>query len=207
VVKAGESLRYYQARLADTRITSPFDGLVVRRSRESGDIVVPGSEILKIISTGQMWVSAWVDETAMSVLATGQPARVVFRSEPDKACRGTVTRMAPLTDRETREFLVDVTVGELPATWAVGQRAEVYIETGRKDQALLVPPQALIWQKGQPGLFVDHAGRAQWRTVTLGLRGAEAVEVTQGLAAGERAIWPRASKGKGLVAGRAVSKP
>jgi HlyD family secretion protein len=207
VVKAEETLRYYQARLADTRIISPFDGLVIRRNRESGDIVVPGSEILKVISTEQMWVSAWVDETAMSALTTGQWARVVFRSDPDQAYRGTLTRIAPLADRETREFLVDVTVQELPATWAVGQRAEIYIRTGQKDQALLVPPQALVWRKGQPGLFVDHAGHAQWRNVTLGLRGTEAVEVVKRLAVGERVIWPRDPKGTGLVEGRAVSKP
>ena len=101
VVKAGETLRYYQERMSDTRITSPFDGLVIRRSREPGDIVVPGGEILKIIATGQMWVSAWVDETAMYALATGQPVRVVFRSDPDKSHSGTVTRMAPLADRKS----------------------------------------------------------------------------------------------------------
>lgn len=207
VLKAEETLRYYQERLADTRITSPFDGLVLRRSREAGDIAVPGSEILKIISTDQMWVSAWVDETAMSVLSTGQVTRVVFRSEPDKSYNGIVTRISPLADQETREFLVDVTVKDLPATWAVGQRAEIYIRTGRKDAALLAPAQAVVWRKGQPGLFVDHAGRAQWRSVTLGLRGGESVEVTSGLALGERIIWPRDSKGTGLVEGRAVSKP
>ena len=206
-IKAEETRRYYQERLADTRITSPFDGLVVRRSREPGDIVVPGSEILKIIATEQMWVSAWVDETAMSALAAGQSARVVFRSEPGKAYSGTVTRMAPLADRETREFLVDVTVKNLPAKWAIGQRAEVYIQTARKDEALLVPQQALLWRKGQPGLFVDHAGHAQWRSVALGLRGAETVEVAKGISVGERVIWPRDPKAAALTEGRAVSKP
>jgi RND family efflux transporter MFP subunit len=207
VVKAEESLRYFEERLANSRITSPFNGLVVRRSREPGDIVVPGSEILKIIAPGEMWVSAWVDETAMSALATGQPARVVFRSEPDKSYRGTVTRIAPLVDRETREFLADVTVGGLPATWAVGQRAEVYIRTGQKNEALLVPLQALVWKKGQPGLFVDQDGHARFRTVNLGLRGADSMEVVTGLSAGERVIWPRDPKGAGLVEGRSVSKP
>lgn len=207
VIKSEESLRYYQERLTDTKIVSPFDGLVVRRSRESGDIVVPGSEILKIVSTQQMWVSAWVDETTMPALATGQSARVVFRSEPDNACRGVVARLAPIADRETREFLVDVTVKELPSIWAVGQRAEVNIQTGRKDEALLAPQQALVWRKGQPGLFVDHAGHAQWRNVTLGLRGTDTIEIIKGITAGERVIWPKNPKGTGLVEGRAVSKP
>ena len=205
VVKAEETLRYYQERLADTKITSPFNGLVVRRSRERGDVVVPGSEILQIISIEQMWVSAWVDETAMASLATEQPARVIFRSEPDKPYSGTVTRMAPLADRETHEFLVDVMVKELPKTWAVGQRAEVYIQTAKKDQSLLVPQAAIVWKNGKPGLFVSDAGHAKWRSITLGLRGMESVEVVKGLSAGEIVIWLHDPKDGSLTEGRAIA--
>lgn len=206
-VTAEESLRYYQERMGDTRITSPFDGLVIGRNREPGDVVVPGSPILDVVSTEQMWVSAWVDETAMGSLAVGQPARVVFRSEPGKSYDGSVTRLAPLADRETREFLVDVTVKNLPRTWAVGQRAEVYVQTARKDSALLVPPRAILWQKGQAGVFVNHGGRASWRDVSIGLRGAKAVEVTRGLAAGDNVIWLSNPTDSPLTEGRAVRSP
>ena len=67
----------------------------------------------------------------------GQPVRVVFRSEPNVDYRGTVVRIGRETDPETREFLVDVQPTNLPEQWSVGQRAEVYIETLRKSQAVL----------------------------------------------------------------------
>jgi HlyD family secretion protein len=204
VAKAEETLRYYQERLVDTKINSPFDGLVVRRSREPGDIAVPGSEILQLISTEQMWISAWVDETAMSSLSVGQPARVVFRSDPNRPCSGTVARMAPLADRETREFRVDIAVEELPKSWALGQRAEAYIQTATKDQATLVPVAAITWQKGKPGLFVSSGGHAQWRNLSLGLRGSGSVEVIKGVSAGEQVIWLRDLKESPLTEGRAV---
>jgi HlyD family secretion protein len=204
VLKAEESLRFDQERLADTKIPSPFDGLVIRRSRAPGDIVVPGSPILQIISTDEMWVSVWVDESAMGSLLVGQRARVVFRSQPDMSRAGTVARMAPLADRETREVLVDVTVKDLPKTWAVGQRAEVYIQTASKDDALLVPQRAIVWQKGRPGLFVSDAGHARWRSVTLGLRGVDNVEVRDGLKQGEMVIWLADPKAGSLSGGRAV---
>jgi len=204
VLKAEEGLRYYQERLTDTKITSPFDALVIRRTREPGDIVVPGTPILQVISTDQMWVSAWVDESALPSLAVGQPARVVFRSEPGTPYAGAVTRLAPLADRETREFVVDVTVKDLPKSWAVGQRAEVYIRTAAREEALVVPQRAIVWDKGRPGLFVSDAGRAAWRNVTLGLRGSEVVEVTAGLSPGEVVIWRRDPGNAPLAAGRAV---
>jgi HlyD family secretion protein len=113
--------------------------------------------------------------------------------------------MAPLADRETREFVVDVEMKELPKSWIVGQRAEVYIETAKKDQALLIPPGAIVWENGKPGVFVSDAGHARWRSITLGLRGTKGVEVTEGVAAGDLVVWMRDPKGEALAEGRAVT--
>jgi HlyD family secretion protein len=188
VIKAEESLRYYQERLADTKIVAPFDGLVVRRSRDPGDIVVPGTAILDVISTAELWVSAWVDETAMGRLDVSQPARIVFRSAPDTSLPGKVVRLAPQTDRETREFLVDVGVNQLPKVWAVGQRADVYIETARHTDVLTIPQRLVSWRDGKAGVMVDDAGKAQWQKVSLGLRGVDNVEIMEGITLGQVVI-------------------
>lgn len=189
-VTAEKTLLYHEARLADTQLLSPFDGLIVRRDRDPGDVVVPGSSVLRVISTNELWISAWVDETAMGGLSTGQKARVVFRSEPMKSYSGEVARLGREADRETREFIVDVRVQELPLNWAVGQRGEVYIETARKSDALLIPKSSLVWRDGNPGVFTAASGKARWKAVTLGLAGAEKVEVLQGLEEGEQVVRP-----------------
>ncbi|HCE46705.1 MAG TPA: efflux RND transporter periplasmic adaptor subunit [Lentisphaeria bacterium] len=186
--KAESSLRYFQERLADTKLCAPFDGLVLRRNREPGDVVVPGSSILDIISTAQLWVSAWVDETAMGLLALDQPARILFRSSPETPLKGRVARLSPKTDSETREFLVDVVANQLPKIWAVGQRAEVYIEAGRRDGVLALPQKLIVWRDGQPYVMIDNEGKARWQKVSLGLRGRENVEITDGLSEGQIVI-------------------
>jgi len=203
LVKAEATLKYYEEKLADTRIFAPFDGLIIRRERDQGAVVVPGSSIMQIISTEQLWVSAWVDESSMDALAIEQPARIVLRSSPDKSYKGTVARISPLADRETREFLVDVLIKELPKTWAVGQRAEVYIQTASKENALLVPPNAIVWQKGKPGLFINNGGHAKWMNVEIGLQGKESVEIRNGLKAGDVVIWQRDAK-KAITENRVV---
>ena len=142
--------------------------------------MVPGASIFLLVSLKEMWISAWVDESAMDGLAPGQPARVVFRSKPQKEYRGKVTRLGQEVDRETREFRVDVGVDSLPKNWGVGQRAEVYIETGRKSAVTNVPLQAIVWRKGKAGVYVANNGRAHWREVSLGLRGLDKVEITKG---------------------------
>jgi len=187
-IMAEKNLAFQHERLGFSRILSPYDGLITRRDRDPGGVVVPGASILQLVSTDEIWVSAWVDETASAGLAVGQQVRVVFRSEPKKSFVGEVARLGRETDRETREFLVDVRVRELPANWTLGQRAEVFIETGHKAQAVALPQHFLQWRGGMPGVFVADHGRAEWRDVTLGLRGRDTVEVAGGLAAGDVVI-------------------
>ena len=191
---AEKTLLYQKEHLAFTEMRSPYDGLVTRRDRDPGGIVVPGASILQLVATNEIWVSAWVDETAMTGLKAGQPARIVFRSEPGKSCAGEVARLGREADRETREFVVDVRVKELPANWTIGQRAEVFIETGRQSGVVAIPQAYLLWRDGKPGVFVNDHGKARWRDVTLGLRGRDTVEVPQGLSAGDSVCKPREQK-------------
>ena len=148
---AEKQLAYQQELLADTLIPAPFSGLVIKRNHDPGDVVTPGASILDLVDTNEVWVSAWVDETAMAPLKTNQPARVAFRSEPGKAYAGWVARLGRQTDHETQEFVVDVRLRKSPANWTIGQRAEVYIETGCAADALVLPAKFLVWQKPAAG--------------------------------------------------------
>lgn len=207
VAAAEKNLDYQRERLTFTRIVSPYAGLITRRDRDPGGVVVPGSSLLQLVSTNELWVSAWVDETAAAALTVGQPARVVFRSAPERSYPGEVARLGRETDRETREFLVDVRVRELPPNWTIGQRAEVFIETGRRSDALALPARFLRWREGRPGVFVAQNGKAVWRDVTLGLRGPDTVEIAQGLAAGDRVILPAAPPPATLQSGQRIKRP
>lgn len=188
VVTAQKTLQYHQALLLDANIISPFEGFVIRRDKEVGDVVVPGASVLQLISTQEMWISAWVDESAMADLSVGQPARIVFRSEPGKPYAGKVVRMGLEADRETREFLVDVHIVTLPKNWAVGQRAEAYIETARKTGVLTIPNRMVLWQNGKPGVYMALGGKAVWRNIELGIQGIEQVEVIKGLSPSDAII-------------------
>ncbi|QDU21765.1 efflux RND transporter periplasmic adaptor subunit [Urbifossiella limnaea] len=206
IVTAEKTLGFRRSRFEDAVIRAPFDAVVVRRDRNVGDVVVPGSSILAVVATNELWVSAWVDESAMAAVRPIQPARVVFRSHPDQPLPGTVVRTGRETDRETREFLVDVAPAKLPEDWSIGQRAEVYIETARKRAAAVIPPDYLVWRDRRPLVFVESRGRAERRAVTVGLRGRDAVEVLDGVAAGETVVAP-ARAGTELTDGQRVHNP
>ena len=207
ILTAERTLAYHQARLTDTRLEAPFDGLIVKRHRDPGDVAVPGSAVLSLIATDVIWVSAWVDETEMVRLASGQKAEVVFRSEPDHVYQGEVLRLGREADRETREFVVDVQVLSLPEVWAVGQRAEVYIETDHKEICTVLPQTLILWKEGQPGVFMEADGKATWRPLSLGLKGKTMVEILEGASPGDGVITPLLPKTSSLAEGRRVKMP
>jgi HlyD family secretion protein len=197
-------LEFQQTRLHDTTIESPFDAMVVRRDRETGDVVTAGSSVLQLVSTNQMWIKTWVDETELARLAEGQKARVVFRSEPGVEYQGVVARVGREADRETREIVVDVSVEKQPINWAVGQRAEAYIQVDRRDTVMTIPSWMLLVRNGKTGVFVYDDGKAKWREIALGLSGRENVEVTSGLSLGDIVVSLVTKSSESLKDGRRI---
>ena len=206
MIVAQRRLDFEKTKLQDSQIKAPFDGLIVSRDRDPGDVVVPGSSVLMLISTQQLWINAWVDETEMSALNPGQKARVIFRSEAESPLSGKLVRLGKETDRETREFIVDVEVLELPNNWAVGQRAEVYIETQQKSNVILIPGRFVSSSDGETGVFVNDNGIVAWQPVELGLHGREFVEVVSGIETGQVVI-STSNPGQPLRSGQRIAKP
>ena len=181
-------INYYQSKLAETRLLAPFDGLVVRRNREQGSIVNPGVSIMDMIDTSEIWASVWVDEAAISILNPGQKAQVVFRSLPAMRFPGKVRRTSRETDRETREYRVDIAIDRLPQNWAVGQRLEVYIEAGQKKNCVAVPTSLIRWRENTPVIFAEEGGKIAERELKIGIQTKDKTEVISGLSENDRVI-------------------
>jgi len=196
IIEAEKLLELRKSQLDDCRIRAPFDGIITNRDRDPGDIVIPGSAILSLISTNILWIKAWVGETSLTKIKVGQPARIIFRSDPDHVYSGKVARIAIKVDIETREFIVDVSVSKLPLNWAIGQRAEVYIETAKKDNVLCIPGKYIKWENNIPGVYVDDNGYSLWNSVKTGLHNGNFIEIVKGLHKGENIVNPNNLKTK-----------
>ena len=204
--EASQILTLNKEQLEDAQIRAPFDGKIVKRERDPGNIIVPGTSILSMVSTDVLWIRAWVDETALSKIKVGQPSRIVFRSDPKNEYPGKVARIGSEVDRETREFIVDVFVNKLPTNWAIGQRAEVFIKAGEKENTLTIPETMVQWRDHAPGVFVNQSGKAIWTPVEIGLQGGGKVEILKGLSADDSVVRPLTAK-KHLTPGTRIKIP
>lgn len=174
-----------EARLAQARIVAPDDGVVTRRPALMGTVVQPGQEMVRMIRDGRLELNARVPELQLARVRPGQAVRVLHG---DREIAASVRAVAPTVAPETRLGTVYVALppgsGLLPGMFA---RAE--IATG-ETEVVAVPLEALVVREGEPAVFVlaEGADRVALRPIATGARREGMVEVTRGLAPGERVV-------------------
>ena len=204
IAAAARRLDRARAEFDRTIVHSPFDGVVIRRERQVGDVAVPGAAVLSLAATDTVWASVWVDETYLGSLSVGLPARIVLRSEPERTLRGSVARIGSEVDRETRELLVDVAFDAAPETLVFGQRVDLWIELARASNVLCVPSGSITHIGEREGVFVSDGSRASFRPVEFGRRGRDLVEVVRGVSEGDVVLDLFSGRAKTLVDGQRI---
>ncbi len=179
-----------EAQIQETIVRAPFDGIVVSRDRNQGDLATPGAPIVQLVDPATAVLTARFDESAMAVIHPGQAASLRFVSAPDNAITGRVLRLGRQVDTETREFTVDIVPDELPANWAIGQRGTAVVIVTTLSRAFAVPDQAIARRDGKPGVWLVVDGRARWHAVELGRAGSHVVEIRDGIAEGATILAP-----------------
>lgn len=188
LVKHQAQIAYYKAKLCETRLTAPFEALIVRRNREQGAIVNPGVSIMDIVDSSTIWASVWVDETQIAQLKNGLDADVIFRTLPKQRFAGRICRLWRETDRETREYKVDIALDKLPPNWTLGQRLEVFIKVSAPKECVNIPANLISWKNNQPFVLVISNGKITARPVKPGIRSKGKAEILSGLQAGDQIV-------------------
>ncbi len=111
-----------RAALAETRLAAPFDGVVVSRQVEPGQLTRPGSTLLEIEDLGRLEVSFRVKDRDVPGLVEGAPVTVVVDALGQDGLTASIIRVIPSGDPETHEFRVEASLpaadGVLPGMFA-----------------------------------------------------------------------------------------
>lgn len=191
-----------RARLTQAVLVAPSDARVLSRQVEPGQIVQPGKALLSLALSGPTQLVAQVDERFLDQLQTGQQAAVVADAFAGQRFAARILSIAPVVDAQRGAIEVKFTLlQEPPAFLREDMTLSVEVETGRREQALALPLTALRQTQGDTAqVLVAVDGVAQARQLRLGLRTLAAVEVLDGLRAGDAVLT-----GSGLKAGQRVS--
>lgn len=169
-----------------TRITSPVDAVVIARQHRSGDLVAPGLPLLTLESPKGLLLEAWIAEEWLGALAPGAPVTVTIDGIA-APLPGRLARLVPSGDPVSRRFAVKIALPETPGL-APGLFGRAHFNLGT-ETLLAVPRTALVERGGLTGVFVvDAEQRARFRWLRTRREWPDQIEVTAGIAPGERII-------------------
>lgn len=174
-------------RLRRTEVRAPFDGLILARSAEVGQLAGPGgAPLFRIGRAGAIEMRGNVAERDLPRLKPGQPARVRVTGVA-QAFEGRIRLIGAVIDPQTRLGSVRLDLTPHPDL-RPGAFARGEVDTGAR-RAIVLPQTAVMTDAA--GAFVMTAGEGDKvlrRAVTVGGAREEGVVVTGGLADGERVI-------------------
>jgi multidrug efflux pump subunit AcrA (membrane-fusion protein) len=171
----------------DARVIAPYDGQVVARTVDEGDLASPGTPLLTIEQEGVFCADLLLPERYIQSVAVGAAVKVRVPALGDVETNGQVGRIVPAADAQSRSFEVKVAMPE-ELDLKSGMFARVFIPVGGTG-GLLVPAAAVVSEGQLTGLFiVDEKQIAHFRLVRIGKNFGDRVEVLSGLSAGQRYI-------------------
>jgi HlyD family secretion protein len=188
--RAAAQVRAQQTRLTDTEVRAPISGTVLARFVDPGEVVAVDQALLALGDTSALRLEVNVDEADVARLSDGSDGRpktraaVSLRSFGNRVFAGVLEEIDPDADRDKKVFLVKVGLVEPPEGLRSGMSAEVNFVVREQRGALLVPASA--WSEG--AVWVAKDGRAQRRSVEVGIADLLSLQVTSGLAAGEEVV-------------------
>ena len=183
-----------------TMIRAPFDGVVLTKNADIGDIVTPlgaaanaKAAVVTIADLNSLQVEADVSESSVGLVKIGQPCEIQLDALPDTRFPAVVHMIVPTADRTKATIMVKVRFEEKDARILPDMSTKVAFLSRRlapeeREPRLAVPKGAVRDVKGQPAVFVISNNRAESTAVRTGRDMGDMVEVTSGLKAGDRII-------------------
>jgi membrane fusion protein (multidrug efflux system) len=175
--------------LERTLIRAPFDGLTGALLVSPGDRVRRTTELAQIDAIDRLQLLFYLPESAVAVVHPGIPVRVAVAPYPGERFDGEIYFVAPTLEAEGRRVLVKAWVPNPGRRLRPGLFAEIEAEVARRDDALLVPDSALVYDLDGTYVWrIDGESRAQRAPVEVGLRQQGRVEIARGLEPGDTVV-------------------
>lgn len=187
-----------QAAIERMSVKAPQDGIVIYRTnwrdekKKVGDTMWFGETVLAIPDLSEMRADAFVDEADGGAVAEGQKVTLRLEARPDLDIHGTVKTVGRTIRRKSwrtplKVYKVEVALERAdPTVMRPAMRFRGEIETGRTPGLLVVPRDTVFLRPGGPVVWARRALRWAEVPVHVGRSSRRQVEITEGLAEGDR---------------------
>jgi len=204
IVLAQAGLDQAQATLDKTEVRAPFDGIVVLKDAEVGEVVSPNSQggssargsVVTMVDFTTLEVEAEVPETSLAAVKLGASAQIFLDAYPEKAYPGRVDRIWPTANRTKATVVVRVAFlerderlrPEMGVRIAFGADEQPTAKAEEQKSVLVVPQEAVVKVEGKTSVFLLERDLVRLATVSLGEEKSGKIVVLAGLVEGDTIV-------------------
>jgi HlyD family secretion protein len=183
-----------------TKIRAPFDGVILSKSANVGDLLTPFSSatdskgaVVTMADMSTLEVEADVSESSLGKVSVGQPAEILLDALPDARFRGRINRIVPTVDRAKATVTTKVKFDAIDPRILPEMSAKVSFlsqeVTPEQEKPLLaVNPDAIVKRNGASVVFALREGRAVAVPITAGARIGDLTAIAGGVKSGDKVV-------------------
>ena len=199
---AKSAVKEAEVAVDNTRIVAPFDGTVLKKNADVGEIVAPlagaassRAAVVTIADMNSLEVEADVSEANITRVASGQSCEIRLDAYPEQSYRGAVSKIVPTADRAKATVLVKIKFKNYDQRVLPEMGAKItFLSKSLGDDAatakllLTVPAAAVAERNGRRVVYQVKGDQAVEVPVTVGQRIGALVEVKNGVKEGDKVI-------------------
>lgn len=192
--RANRIIAESDVRLLETRVNfgtvrAPQTVTVLRRHVEEGDAITANQPLIQAANLDRLVVRVGIPERDVVNLNSGQRADFTIDAYPDQLFSGTIERIYPSADPNSRLFTVEIATSSAQQDRVIrpGYLARVTMDADRRENVLAVPSESLL-ASGRDERFVyviNNENRLERRDITTGIERRNWTQVLDGLQEGE----------------------
>lgn len=195
------AVRAAEVALENTRIRAPFNGTVLTKNADVGEVVAPfgaatnsKGAVVTMADMSSLQVEADVSESNITRVTPGQPCDIILDAYPDRPYAGSVYKIVPTADRSKATVLTKVAFKKLDDRVLPEMSAKVNfltpagVTSAGETPRLMVVASAILAKDGGWVAFRVHDNRLAAAPVKVGQRSGDRVEILEGLMAGDRVV-------------------
>jgi membrane fusion protein, multidrug efflux system len=176
-----------EARIAETELRAPFDGVVGLRHVSEGTFVNANTRIALLIKNDPLKIEFAIPERYSGEISPGYPLRFFLDGVKD-TLQARVYAIEPKVDTRTRNIVVRALYSNPGERIKAGRFVSIQLELAEVNDALAIPTEALIPEMDGDRVFVYRDGVANSVQVTTGLRTEDMIQITSGLQPGDTLV-------------------
>jgi membrane fusion protein, multidrug efflux system len=180
-------IELYNVMIRKTEVRAPFDGTIGLRNISIGAIVTPATILATIRADKQLKLDFSVPGKYSSEINVGTKLKFTIQGK-DEQFDATVIASEKGIESVTNNLKVRAVVTSNSSSLLSGEFANIELKLKENKNALMIPSQAIIPQELDKQVIIVKNGKAEFITVTTGIRKESTIEVLKGIEAGDTLI-------------------